>query len=670
MDAALERRMREIDCHFESDPAQTLDCLARILNNRHDRRYPSALEILYRLPIPEGDLAWRLSSMRAKFGRDVSGPDLSRRYRELTNPDDEAWQKELEAIVAKPGDPTDAVAFTKALINIFGNRLRSTRQDARRRFLTKHREFLAQVLKQLEGMTTPPDAVTLKNWVAESALFALQDTLDRAEKERTAERWTQVETCAASIQETAQSQAQIDRINMALAQARSYHHWKRHFDALLGLISTYQFCADPRFPWSPPERIDTEPATTLAQIEAVRTGLEKWGAQQDLDAWRKALHRLSTDARESLCAARDLPAPELLEHIRDLRRQWPDSLGPLPEAPAWDKAEGLLRGQLEEQVSGWLQALRDQFRDQRSLLAARDAHPQLPQLAGFAVEAQRQFTEDAARLASIDSDLRTWWEDGDTGTLHDGRLDRLSRDLESLGDQWGSSPGYAEYRKRLDLLKGELPLLARARQELRDGDPRNALETLGQCASPGADKLREEVRQSIHDDHIQMAIKRGKLEQIAKTDLDRAGLETRIFYEQSLRGRDFVAALHRRAGGDGREQGFTRFTRTLLGLLGEQPPTDALLNGSDRAELERIRQELRDRIVRRAEREIEGLQSRASYYPPLDAAALKPLEKQVIDLTEGLRGCLKTNTLFRLAPHAPAWEQIPTLQRRLSTSVG
>lgn len=636
MDEGLERRLQEIDCHFESDPAQTLDCLAHILNNRHDHRYPRALEILHRLPLPEGDLGSRLFSLRAQFVRDVPGPDTPRPYRELTNPDDEAWQKELQAIALKPGDPTDAVAFTKAVINTFGNRLRSTRDDARRGFLTKHREFFADVLKRLEGSITPPDAVTLKNWVAESAMFKLQDTLDLAEKERTAERWTQVETCATSMQETPQSQEQIDRIDAALAQARSYHRWRRHFDELLGLISTYEFGANPLFPWSPPESIDAEPATTPAQIEEVRQGLEKWGTQEDLETWQKGLLRLSTATRETLSASRDIPAPELLERIRDLRRQWPDSLGPLPEAPTWDKAEAQLRGQFEAQVTAWLQELRDQFRDQPSLLAARDAHPDLPQQARFAVEEQRRFTDDAARLASIDGDLHTWWEDGDTGTLHDGRLDRLGRDLESLRDQWGSSPGYAEYRKRLDLLVGELPLLDRARQQLRDGDPRNALDTLGQCDSPGADRLREQARQSIQDDRIRIAIKEGKLDQIAKTDLERAGPETRTLYEQGLRGHDFVATLRRRAEGGGREQGFTAFSRTLLDLLGEQPPADVLLSRNDQSELERIRQELRNRIIRRAEHEVEELKSRASYYPPLDEVTLKLLEGQASDLAEGL----------------------------------
>ena len=637
MDHELRHSIEKIGCSPEPESAgPLLEDIGNILANQQDHRYPVALDILHRLPQQDSDaLRMRLLELRGIYPRDpvVRAPPSP--YRDMTHPDDDAWPREFDRLVAAPRDPAATAEFTKAVLNVFGNRLPKAADDSRRAFLTKHRQFFSGILRQLEEQMAPPDVVALKRWIAEAALFQLQDRVDLANKERAAARWKAVERCAMEMQQASQSVEQTRRIDEALAKARTYGRWKKRFDHLSSLIRDYDFNGQALFPWSPPETIDSRPATTIAQLEEVCAGLDRWGAPSDWDAWRDGLHGLGKRALEGLCTSIDKPAQESLKCMQDLRAQWPEALGLLPDAQAWDAAAAVLREQLETLMSGWLGQLREGFQDRWTLMAARNDHPELSQLASIAVEERRRFANDVDKLESIDTDLSAWWEEGDTSALRDRRLERLGKDLAALRGQWGKSPGHASYCLRLDRLEDELRLLDRAEQQIRDGDAVSALKTLEQCSSPTAERLRADAHRSSHDERIRIAVEQGKFDRITRAHLDRSSPDTRSFHDHHLLGHGFVEEM-RRTAANSHEQEFNVFARTLLDLVAAEPPTDALFNRGDEGQLEQLRRAMRDRVIQRADRETEEIKARCTLYPLLNRATLEQLESKTADLAEVL----------------------------------
>jgi len=646
MDEKVENLIRKIGCSPGPVTAELLDCLEPILRNRHDWRRQTALQVIKVLQAPD-HLAFRLSVMRSEAGGEASSSGIDDNYHHLTSPEDEEWPVALREIATTgSGDRTAAVAFSNAVVNTFGNKLRNDRPEARKDFLSRHRGFFEQVLARVEGLMTPQDAVTLRKWIAESAMLGLQDLLHRAEAERDRGRWVEVEQSALKLREILQSQEQVDEVDAALARVRAYNRWRKRFDALLELIQGFRFCAQPMFPWAAPETASKMPVTTVAQVDDVRTGLDTWGAPHDLDAWQGALRELSRGALHDLCSAHNKSPIESLKCMADLRGQWLESLGQLPESETWDQAAQRLREELEARVSIFLAELRSQFLDCRSLHTSHRTHPELPGLGSIATEAQSAFAKEVSQLESIDRDLTSWWDEGDTHALDDGRMDGLRGDLEALRTGWGQSVGYAEYWKRFDRLAAELRVLHQARQELRHGDPSAALSTLERGESPSAERLKTDAKQLGLDQVIRLVAKAGHLDQITETDLAGASQDAQAFFRSHLLGRDFVATLAKRDEDGSHALGFTAFCQEKMDLLAQQPPNDAQLSDPDMSKLTNIRQRLRDRIARRADQEIDELKNRALFYPLLDNTLLVRLEDQVKDLSGGLElpGLHQTDT--------------------------
>lgn len=638
---SLSEGLLGIGCDDEAAVEQVLDALEAILLNRHDGRRDHALAVLVGLSQPSGPAGDRLLRLRAEYGAREVAPTRDDRYRNLTHPDDGGWSEALDELTSPQGSRRNAYDFSRSLLSVFGNRLRSASAEDKREFLSRHRAIFVDVVRRLGHRLPASDAVRLKQWIAESSLMRLDELHSLACTERRAERWEDVSRFAREIDTELQGDDQRLRVGEVLSQAEDYARWRKQFDDLLRVLEGHEFRDRPLFPWSPPEDLEHAPAMTLDRLERSVAGLETWGSAEDSESLDRALMTLTEAALNDFCRPGPKPIHDAIRCFEDLRAQWPSCLGALRHRSEWESVTAELKSQLDMQVEAWFVELRGGFVDRASFLDALEAHQGLREvgpMAGASTDAHRRQVD---QLDVIRRDLRIWWDGGNGSLLKDTVLIRRENELASLSPLWGRSPGYRALDAELLKLKDELGRMAEAERLLHDGDLAQADAVLSQCGSPPAFRLRRHAEQVGRDERIRRAIEAGRITEIRPEDVEVASAEVRERYACAVRADAYMEQMRRELGPLVPGSDLVASAESLLVAQGRKVPDNVELGEPAKRELERLRQSAYERVIDAAANEIARVRSEVRFYPLLEESALSEYQRQL----EGIRALIQSSAI-------------------------
>lgn len=548
-------------------------------------------------------------------------PGAMEELRKLLNPQDPKWLSLLLQVSQQSNSKTIR-AYGERLVEMTAKAM-ERRQATRSKLLREIGPLLDEVLATLGNQLAAADRIQLKQWhektqelEREACIDQLSAQLAQAQVDR---EWDQVETLGKALQDLGQRET----AQASLAKARAYRRWRGLLNTLSAALQAYHCGAPPVFPWDP-----VEPAPLhLAELLDTASGLEEWGNDSDRGRWRQGLDNVSTQILHRI--QQDTDPAAALESLRGLRRLWPASLGPLPEAGHWEALEAAQVAKINHQFEHHLQAFRDTYvAAEKTAQSFLDNDAAIRALARYATVGCQRFVQEEQQLRSLCQDIRIGWSKGSTQWLDNGTLDRADHILMDLADHWGRSPAYRKAAEELQSLRRELEVLREAADAVEQSQLSQAQEILQSLSSEAARRLRQRIEQQMLERRIRDLIDTGHQEHIAAAELEAVSPEIQARYHAVRHGQTYVVEFSKRLAKVERTADFYAFVEKGLVLLSEPLPADTQLSWPDEATLEAARERLLTQLDQTTEHESEALREVCQPFPLLESQPLQALEKR------------------------------------------